>query len=239
MIASLDLARFPLGVAEREALALRRAGLRGDAAFARLLLPMRLRTMPLPLPQLTFAYYFALWRDEAALERFRAGPLRRWERAREHLALTLRPVQSFGAWAGRDPLAGERSEPRPGPVVLLTHSRTRPRDFLRFLLTDRSVVAALDRAEGRLWGDGFIDDPARLDSGTLSFWRHTAAATAFAYAPGVHQDAVKAQRDGGWFSESWFARFAVEAARGSWRGVGAGELLAGAPGAVPGAPLVA
>ncbi|MBS1882569.1 MAG: hypothetical protein JSS97_06390 [Actinobacteria bacterium] len=176
MIASLDLARFPFGVAEREALALWRAGLRGDAAFARLLLPMRLRTMPLPLPQLTFAYYFALWRDEAA-----------------------------------------------------------PRDFLRFLLADRGVVAALDRAEGRLWGDGFIDDPARLDSGTLSFWSHTAAATAFAYAPGVHQDAVKAQRDGGWFSELWFARFAVEAARGSWRGVGARELLPGAPGV----PLVA
>ncbi|HEX4496275.1 MAG TPA: hypothetical protein VIE43_11460, partial [Thermoanaerobaculia bacterium] len=61
MIASLDLARFPLGVAEREALAARRAGLRSDAAFARLLLPMALRTMPLALPQLTRAYYFALW----------------------------------------------------------------------------------------------------------------------------------------------------------------------------------
>jgi hypothetical protein len=37
---------------------------------------------------------------------------------------------------------------------------------------------------------------------------------------------VKAQRDGGWFSESWFARFAIEAARGSWRGIGADDLLA-------------
>lgn len=227
MIASLDLARFPLGIAEREALAARRAGLRSDATFARLLLPMRLRTMPLPLPQLTFAYYFALWRDEAALERFRGGPPRRWDAAREHLALTLRPVQSFGSWAGGDPLAGEGSEPRPGPAVLLTHSRTRPRHFARFLVTDRGVVQALHRAEGRLWGDGFIDDPLRLDSGTLSFWRDTAAATAFAYAPGVHQDAVKAQRDGGWFSESRFGRFAVEAARGSWGGVEAAALLAG------------
>lgn len=68
MIASLDLARFPLGVAEREALALRRAGRRSDAAFARLLLPIRLRSMPWPVPQLTLAYYFALWQDEAELE---------------------------------------------------------------------------------------------------------------------------------------------------------------------------
>lgn len=226
MIASLDLVRFPLGIAEWEALAARRAGRRSDAAFARLLLPMRLRSMPLPVPQLTIAYYFALWRDEAALERFRAGPPRRWDSAREHLALTLRPVQSFGSWLGGDPLAGERSEPRPGPAVLITHSRTRPARMTRFLVADRPVVRALERAEGRLWSDGFIDDPVRLDTGTLSFWRDTGAATAFAYAPGIHQEAVKSQRDGGWFSESWFARFAVEAARGSWRGVDAVDLLA-------------
>jgi hypothetical protein len=39
LIASLDLARFPLGIAEREALLLRRAGRGSDAAFARLLMP--------------------------------------------------------------------------------------------------------------------------------------------------------------------------------------------------------
>jgi spheroidene monooxygenase len=225
MIASLDLARFPLGVAEREALAARRAGRRSDAHFARLLLGMRLRSMPVPVPQMTVAYYFALWRDEAALERFRAGPLRRWDDAREHLALTLRPVQSFGAWGGADPLRGEGSEPRPGPVALITHSRVRAGKAARFFAADGPVVRALDHADGRLWSDGFFDDLARLDSGTLSLWRDTAAATAFAYGPGVHQRAVKAQREGGWFSESWFARFAIEAARGSWQGVGERDLL--------------
>jgi hypothetical protein len=219
VIASLDLARFPLGIAEREALALRRAGRRSDAAFARLLLPMRLRSMPWPVPGLTIAYYFALWPDEAALARFRAGPLARWDDARERLSLTLRPVQSFGSWGGEDPLDGERTEASPGPVALITHSRTRARDLGRFFVADGPVVRMLEEAPGRLWSDGFVDDLARLDSGTLSIWRDTAAATAFAYAPGVHQGAVKAQRDGGWFSESWFARFAVEAAAGSWRGV--------------------
>ncbi|HTR74314.1 MAG TPA: hypothetical protein VMH33_03530 [Solirubrobacterales bacterium] len=219
MIVSLDLARFPLGVAEREALAAGRAGRRGDALFAQLLLPMWLRSMPLALPQMTRAYYLAMWRDEASLARFRAGPLARWDGARERLALTLRPVQSFGTWAGRDPLDGERSEPSSGPVVLITHSRTRPSRLARFFLADRPVVRSLEGADGRLWADGFVSDPLRLDSGTLSFWRDTAAATAFAYAPGIHQSAVKAQREGGWFSESWFARFAIEAAEGSWRGV--------------------
>jgi hypothetical protein len=229
VIASLDLARFPLGVAEREALAARRAGMRSGAAFAKLLLPVRLRSMPFPVPQLTIAYFFALWRDEAALERFRSGPLRRWEGGREHLALTLRPVQGFGSWGGVDPLAGERSEPRSGRVALLTHSRTRPSKLGRFLVADGPVVRALEEAPGRLWSDGFVDDLARLDTGTLSLWRDTAAATAFAYAPGVHQSAVKSQRGGGWFSESWFARFAIEDARGSWGSVTAADLLAAAP----------
>jgi hypothetical protein len=92
---------------------------------------------------------------------------------------------------------GERSEPAPGPVVLLTHSRTRVARLSRFLVADRGVVRELKRAEGRLWSDGFVDDPLRLDSGTVSIWRDTAAATAFAYLPGVHQGAVKSQREGG------------------------------------------
>jgi hypothetical protein len=225
VIASLDLARFPLGVAEREALALRRAGRRSDAAFARLLLPIRLRSMPWPVPQLTLAYYFALWQDEAALERFRAGPLRRWEDSREHLALTLRPVQSFGAWAGADPLGGERSEPAPGPVALITHSRSRPGRTRRFMVADRPVVRALEGAEGRLWSDGFVDDPVRLDTGTLSLWRDIGAATAFAYEPGAHRSAVEAQREGGWLANPGSAASRSRRRRGSWRGVEAADLL--------------
>lgn len=219
MIASLDLARFPFGVAEREALTLRWAARRGEASFARLLLPMRLETFPVPLPRMTLAYWFALWPDEAALARFRAGPLSRWDGASERLALTLRPVQGFGTWGGGDPLAGVRSEPAPGPVVLLTHSRTRFASYRRFLAANRGVVRAAEGAEGRLWSDGYIDEPVRLDSGTVSIWRDTAAATAFAYAPGVHQHALRAQRRGAWFPESWFGRFAIEAAEGSWRGL--------------------
>jgi hypothetical protein len=152
--------------------------------------------------------------------------MRRWEEGREHLALTLRPVQSFGSWSGKDPLVGERSEPRSGPVALITHSRTRPTKLPRFLVADGPVVRTLEDAPGRVWSDGFVDDLARLDTGTLSLWRDTAAATAFAYSPGIHQAAVKSQRGGGWFSESWFARFAIEDARGSWGSVKAAELLA-------------
>jgi hypothetical protein len=51
----------------------------------------------------------------------------------------------------------------------------------------------------------------------------------FAYGPGIHQEAVKAQREGGWFAESWFARLAVTEASGSWRGLDVVALNAANP----------
>jgi hypothetical protein len=219
MIGSLDLVRLSLGVAQREALRVGRCGFAGDATFSRLLLGIRLQSMPLPVPQLTTVGFLGIWPDVADLERFRAGPLRSWAAADRRLTLTLRPVQSFGSWCGGDPLGGYRTEPAGGPVLLVTHSRARARSMPRFLLADGPVVRALGRAEGRLWNGGFIDGMRTLDTGTLSLWRSTADATRFAYAPGIHHEAVRAQREGGWFSESWFGRFAVEAAEGRWRGL--------------------
>lgn len=219
MIASLDLVRLPLGVAQREAIRCGRAGFAAEASFARRLLGVRLRSMPVPVPQLTTVGFFAVWSDPGALERFRNGPLRRWLESDRRISLTLRPVQSFGSWAGTDPLAGYRSEPAEGPVLLVTHSRTRASSMARFMRADGPVVRALWNEPGRLWADGFMDGLRTLDTGTLSLWRSTEDATRFAYAPGVHQAALRAQREGGWFSESWFGRFAVERTAGRWRGL--------------------
>lgn len=174
--------------------------------------------MPLPVPQLTSFGYLALWPDEESMQTFRSQHLSP-RHSPDHLALDLRPIQSFGTWRGSDPLAGVREEPSEGPVLLVTHSRTRPMSMARFMRADRPVVRALANQDGRLWAGGFADNFLTLDTGTLSLWRSAADATRFAYAPGVHQEAVKAQRRGGWFSESWFGRFAVTRLRGTWRGL--------------------
>ncbi|HEY0316854.1 MAG TPA: hypothetical protein VGC49_01015 [Solirubrobacterales bacterium] len=217
MVGSLDLIRLPLGVAQREAIRLRRTS-PPEAIFSKVLLAVRLRAMPLPVSQLTTFGYLGLWPDVDGREAFRTENLRPG-RARRHLALDLRPVQSFGTWQGIDPLAGVSSNPDDGPVLLVTHSRTRAASMARFMMADGPVVRALSRQGGHLWAGGFMDGILTLDSGTLSLWRSTADATRFAYAPGVHQEAVKSQRQGGWFSESWFARFAVTRAEGDWRGI--------------------
>jgi len=224
VLGSLDLARFPLGVAQREVLRTGQARFAAGASFSRRLLGIRLQSVPLPVPQFTIVGHFGIWPSGEALASFRAGSLADWEEAGERLSLTLRPLQSFGAWAGVDPLEGHRSEPAEGPVLLVTHSRTHARNLPRFLWTDGPVVRTLGRAPGRLWSGGFMDGVRTIDTGTMSLWRSTEDATRFAYAPGVHQSAVKAEREGGWFSESWFARFAVAEASGDWCGLDAAAL---------------
>ena len=215
---SFATVRLPLGIAQWEVLRVGRRGFAGEAAFARRLVGMRLQTVPLPLPQLTTVILLATWREEAALESFRASELSRWQTAGKHLALTLRPVQSFGRWSGVDPLDGYSSESQSGPVLVVTHSRTRARSMPLFMQADRPVVASLRDAEGHLWRAGLPIGPAawipaRCRSGaTLQ--------TRLASRIGLGDEAaVEAQRHGGWFSETWFARFAITAASGEWPGV--------------------
>lgn len=110
-------------------------------------------------------------------------------------------------------------------MLVLAHSRTRARSMPAFLLADRAVVRSLRRHKGHTWARGFLDGLRTLDPGTISLWRSTADALRFAYRSGVHKDAVKAQRDGEWFTEAWFGRFGVRAAGGSWPGVELSGLL--------------
>ncbi|HWM64805.1 MAG TPA: hypothetical protein VNP96_12555 [Solirubrobacterales bacterium] len=221
MVATLDLVRFPLGVAQLE---LWRAQRRRDefhgAAFSSLLLPVALRYMPLPVGQLRTFGYLAVWPTADAAERFRASALaRRWDRTARHLELTLQPIQSFGSWRGVDPIEGTRGEAGPGPVLLITHSRTRLSKLAPFARASGRVADSLPRQPGHLWADGFADRLRTLDTGTLSLWRSAADATHFAYNAGIHRDAVQAERDGRWFAESWFGRFGVISASGDWPGI--------------------
>lgn len=155
-----------------------RRGLARKAIFSRLLLTAWLRSMPVPVPQLTSLGYFSIWPDLAALQRFRSTSIRSWQNGKRHLALDLEPVQSFGAWMGNDPLHGHKSDPRPGPVLLITHSRTRAKSLCPFALAERHVVRGLKNQDRRLWSGGFIDGLWSLDAGTLSLWRDVSDALA-------------------------------------------------------------
>jgi len=218
MLASLHLTRWPLGVAQWELWRARRGREAfGRASFATVLLPIALRYVPRPQPRITSFGYLAVWPSRDDLERFRRSALaRRWERASSRLELTLGPIQSFGTWRGIDPLATAKRDSPSGPALVLTHSRTRLTKLLPFLLDSARVAETLPSHAGHIWADGFVDGPATMDMGTLSLWRDVGDATAFAYGAGVHQDAVRRTHEGQWFTESWFGRFAVLDATGSW-----------------------
>ena len=226
MLASMHLVRWPLGTAQVELWQARRLRRAFDAAsFRSVLLPVALRYMPLPVGQVRAFGYLAVWPDADALEGFRTSALaRRWRRAEQRLELTLQPIQSFGAWRGVDPLAGTGTEPSRSPTLLITHSRTRFSKLVPFTRRSGAVAGTLDGADGHIWADGFLDSLRTFDTGTLSLWRDPEAAVRFAYGEGVHREAVKAERAGSWFAESWFARLAVLDAQGSWPGLDLDQL---------------
>lgn len=226
MLASLHLTRWPLGTAQVElwqARSHRRAF--DGASFRSLLLPVALRYMPLPVGQVRTFGYLAVWPHADALEDFRSSELaRRWQRAEHGFELTLQPIQSFGTWRGVDPLAGAHAEPLRSPTLLITHSKTRLSKLVPFSRRSGAVAGTLPVADGHIWADGFLDRIRTFDTGTLSLWRDPEAAVRFAYGDGVHREAVKAERDGSWFAESWFGRFAILEAEGSWPGVDIAKL---------------
>jgi spheroidene monooxygenase len=53
---------------------------------------------------------------------------------------------------------------------------------------------------------------------TFSIWPDADSMAQFARADGPHARAIRAVRIGDWFSEELYARFRVQATRGSWNG---------------------
>ena len=60
---------------------------------------------------------------------------------------------------------------------------------------------------------------------TFSVWPDLAAMAAFARKDGPHADAIRVVREGNWFAEELYARFAVFDTVGTWGGVNPRALL--------------
>ncbi len=165
-----------------------------------------------------------VWDDEAARLRFAAGPIHRaWDRiARERLDLVLRPVASRGRWSGRtpfdDPGPAPGSGPAGGPVAAITRARlrlTRARSFWRAV---PPVSADLRDVPGLRLAVGIGEAPIGLQ-GTFSLWDDARSLREFAYHRAAHADVVARTAGERWYAEELFARFAVEQARGTFRGM--------------------
>ena len=161
----------------------------------------------------------AVWEEPSAADAFAAGPTHRaWERfARERLELALRPVSSRGSWSGRQPFGDPVPQRVDGPVAALTRARIRARSTRSFWRAVPPVSQDLHAVPGLRLAVGIGEAPIGLQ-GTFSLWEGSAALVEFAHRRAAHTEVVGRTAREGWYAEELFARFAVDAVRGSFAG---------------------
>lgn len=197
--------------------ALRRTPRVGDTpglVYADVLLAARLGAELLPKPRPGRVALFAVWQDDAALDRFVAeGPLSAVLAGGR--GLRLAPLRASGTWNGLPRLvASEREASDDEPVAVLTYGRLKPYRVAAFLRASARAEADLVADPGLAFGTG-LARPPRLVS-TFSLWRSTRAMRDFAYRRDGHAAALDAVARRDFHSESTFLRFRPYGASGDW-----------------------
>lgn len=182
-----------------------------------------------PLPNTAVYAILAVWPDRAsAEEQLACAPVfaRYRARAAESWSVFLAPVSSRGNWAGAAPFGatpfaadGQSPEPPAGapPLAVLTRATLRLSILLQFWRQVPSISAAIGTNRDVAFKIGMGERPW-TNQVTFSIWPDTRSMAAFAHADGPHRRAVRAVREGNWFREELYARFAVVGERGSWGG---------------------
>lgn len=173
-----------------------------------------------PLPNTAVYAILCTWPDAATAQarlaeqqifaRYRA-------RASEHWTVYLKPTSARGAWSGKRPFSPV-SEPVFGPVAALTRATIKPRILHRFWGRVPDISRMIGSDPNVMFKIGIGEVPW-LHQVTFSIWPGTAEMAAFARTNGPHAAAIKAVRDGAWFREELYARFAIAGESGSWGGV--------------------
>ncbi|WVX47201.1 Spheroidene monooxygenase [Roseobacter fucihabitans] len=172
-----------------------------------------------PLPNTAVYAILASWPDEetARAQTSDAGIFNRYRaRATEDWTIFLETASARGNWSGRMPFdATERSIT--GPLAALTRATVKPSVALKFWqkVPDISRMIGSDRNVAFKIGIGEVP---LLHQITFSIWPDTASMAKFARINGPHAEAIAAVRDGNWFSEELYARFAILGETGSWGG---------------------
>ncbi len=163
----------------------------------------------------------AVWADE---EVARVGTIdspvwMRWRGASaEDWTVFLRPVSARGSWAGVNPFLpdGPRGD-SPLGLASLTRATLRPSRALRFWNRVPDISASIGADPNVVFKIGIGEMPL-LHQATFSIWPDAEAMAAFARGNGPHGAAIRAVREGDWFAEELYARFAVLGAVGKWGG---------------------
>ena len=163
---------------------------------------------------------FAVWDDDAALDRFLASsPVASgWKQAAESWHVRLRAISGDGTWRGRQIMQGlEAASENGGPICTLTRADVRIKHWHTFAAASRATSLDVAAAKGLLRVVGIGEAPVGKQA-TFSIWEDDAALRQFAYRTAGHVEVMRRTRQEGWYAEEMFARFQPYASTGSWDG---------------------
>ncbi|MEL6914603.1 MAG: spheroidene monooxygenase [Pseudomonadota bacterium] len=182
-----------------------------------------------PVPNTSVYAILCTWPD-ADTAKSRVEEERFFERyrrqARESWTVYLTPTQARGNWSGQQPFEtsdnppdgnGGPGDPGKAPLAALTRATLKPRNALKFWerVPDISERIGLDENVAFKIGIGEVPWMQQV---TFSIWPSPQAMAEFARADGPHARAIRAVREGAWFREELYARFAVTGDHGAWDG---------------------
>nr|WP_299849968.1 spheroidene monooxygenase [uncultured Roseovarius sp.] len=172
-----------------------------------------------PIPNLGVYSILATWPDEETARRQTrtAAIFRKYlDRANECWTVFLTPVSMRGKWSGVAPFkVHERN--RDGAVAALTRATIRPLTALRFWWRVPDISAVIGADRNVIFKIGIGEVPL-MHQITFSIWPDTTTMANFARVDGPHASAIRAVRDGNWFSEELYARFHILGENGTWNG---------------------
>ncbi|WP_436399615.1 spheroidene monooxygenase [Roseobacter sp. S98] len=172
-----------------------------------------------PVPNTAVYAILASWPDAetARQQTSKAAVFRRYHnRATESWTVILETSTSRGRWSGTEPFSPTGRTPS-GPLAALTRATIRPSIAMKFWqrVPDISRMIGSDRNVAFKIGIGEVP---LLHQVTFSIWPDATSMAAFARTNGPHAAAIRAVRDGNWFSEELYARFAILGDTGTWGG---------------------
>lgn len=163
----------------------------------------------------------AAWPDEATARRqvAEAGVYKRWRRkARESWTVYLDPISVRGEWSGKAPFSGAAAPAGDArALAVLTRASLKPSKMLRFWNRVPDISTVIGADPNVMFKIGIGELPL-LHQVTFSIWPDAASMAKFARGDGPHGRAIAAVRDGDWFAEELYARFAVTGSTGQWGG---------------------
>ncbi|WP_227271354.1 spheroidene monooxygenase [Roseobacter weihaiensis] len=172
-----------------------------------------------PIPNTAVYAILATWPDEATARRETetAGIFQAYRaRATETWTIILETSSARGVWSGGAPFSAT-GRALDGPLAALTRATVKPSVALKFWgrVPDISRMIGADRNVAFKIGIGEVP---LLHQVTFSIWPDTRSMGAFARENGPHAAAIRAVRDGNWFAEELYARFAILGDTGTWGG---------------------